>query len=84
MGGMGFIVSNQAVLLYNNTMISFNMLEAARQQGAKRYFYSSTACVYNEALQMDPKNPGLSEHMAWPARPQDTCDPKTYIHTYGT
>jgi GDP-D-mannose 3',5'-epimerase len=65
-------------------MISFNMLEAARQQGAKRYFYSSTACVYNEALQMDPKNPGLSEHMAWPARPQDTCDPKTYIHTYGT
>lgn len=72
MGGMGFIVSNQAVLLYNNTMISFNMLEAARQNGAKRYFYSSTACVYNEALQMDPSNPGLSEDMAWPARPQDT------------
>jgi len=72
MGGMGFIVSNQAVLLYNNTMISFNMLEAARQNGAKRYFYSSTACVYNEALQMDPSNPGLTEDMAWPARPQDT------------
>lgn len=53
-------------------MISFNMLEAARQNGAKRYFYSSTACVYNEALQMDPNNPGLSEDMAWPARPQDT------------
>ena len=58
MGGMGFIVSNQAVLLYNNTMISFNMLEAARQNNAKRFFYSSTACVYNEALQMDPENPG--------------------------
>jgi len=72
MGGMGFIVSNQAVLLYNNTMISFNMLEAARQNGAKRYFYSSTACVYNEALQTDPANPGLKEDMAWPARPQDT------------
>lgn len=72
MGGMGFIVSNQSVLLYNNTMISFNMLEAARQNGVKRYFYSSTACVYNEALQMDPSNPGLAEHMAWPARPQDT------------
>lgn len=72
MGGMGFIVSNQSVLLYNNTMISFNMLEAARQNSAKRYFYSSTACVYNEALQMDPENPGLSEDMAWPARPQDT------------
>ena len=72
MGGMGFIVSNQSVLLYNNTMISFNMLEAARQRGAKRYFYSSTACVYNEALQTDPENPGLKEDMAWPARPQDT------------
>jgi GDP-D-mannose 3', 5'-epimerase len=60
------------VLLYNNTMISFNMLEAARQNGAKRYFYSSTACVYNEALQTDPNNPGLREDMAWPARPQDT------------
>jgi GDP-D-mannose 3',5'-epimerase len=69
---MGFIVSNQSVLLYNNTMISFNMLEAARQNGAKRYFYSSTACVYNEALQTDPDNPGLREDMAWPARPQDT------------
>jgi GDP-D-mannose 3', 5'-epimerase len=72
MGGMGFIVSNQSVLLYNNTMISFNMLEAARQNHAKRYFYSSTACVYNEALQTDPENPGLREDMAWPARPQDT------------
>lgn len=72
MGGMGFIVSNQSVLLYNNTMISFNMLEAARQNHIKRYFYSSTACVYNEALQMDPENPGLREDMAWPARPQDT------------
>lgn len=72
MGGMGFIVSNQSVLLYNNTMISFNVLEAARQNGAKRYFYSSTACVYNEALQTDPNNPGLREDMAWPARPQDT------------
>jgi GDP-D-mannose 3',5'-epimerase len=72
MGGMGFIESNQSVLLYNNTMISFNMLEAARQNKAVRYFYSSTACVYNEALQMDPNNPGLTEDMAWPARPQDT------------
>lgn len=65
-------MSNQAVLLYNNTMISFNMLEGARQNHVKRFFYSSTACVYNEALQMDPENPGLREDMAWPARPQDT------------
>jgi GDP-D-mannose 3',5'-epimerase len=72
MGGMGFIESNQSVLIYNNTMISFNMLEAARQNGAKRYFYSSTACVYNEDLQKDVNNSGLTEDMAWPANPQDT------------
>lgn len=68
MGGMGFIVSNQSVLLYNNTMISFNMLEASRRNKAQRYFYSSTACVYNESLQTDPSCPGLREDMAWPAR----------------
>lgn len=72
MGGMGFIESNQSVLMYNNTMISFNMLEASRRNGAKRYFYSSTACVYNEDKQLDPENPGLKEDDAWPAKPQDT------------
>lgn len=36
MGGMGFIQSNHSVILYNNTMISFQMLEAARQSGVKR------------------------------------------------
>merc|ERR550532_501988 len=71
MGGMGFICSNESVLFYNNTMISFNMMEAARRGGAKRFFYSSSACVYNEANQMDVDNPGLKEDTAWPARPQD-------------
>jgi GDP-D-mannose 3',5'-epimerase len=33
MGGMGFIESNQSVLLFNNTMLSFNMLEASRMNG---------------------------------------------------
>ena len=36
MGGMGFIQSNHGVIFYNNTMISFNMLEAARKNGIKR------------------------------------------------
>jgi GDP-D-mannose 3', 5'-epimerase len=45
MGGMGFIQSNHSVIMYNNTMISFNMIEAARQTNIKRYdpmFTSST------------------------------------------
>jgi len=80
MGGMGFIESNQSVLIYNNTMLSSNVLEAARSCGAKRYFYSSTACVYNEAKQMDPENPGLVETDAWPARPQDTYGLEKLYH----
>ena len=36
MGGMGFIQSNHGVIMYNNTMVSFNVLEAARQAGVKR------------------------------------------------
>lgn len=73
MGGMGFIESNQSVLLYNNTMISFNVLEAARVSGAKRYFYSSTACVYNEDRQLDASGDcSLKEEYAWPAKPQDS------------
>jgi GDP-D-mannose 3', 5'-epimerase len=36
MGGMGFIQSNHSVIMYNNTMISFNMIEAARQTDVKR------------------------------------------------
>lgn len=48
-----------------------NMLEAARRNGCRDFFYSSSACVYNESKQEDPKNPGLVESDAWPARPQD-------------
>lgn len=71
MGGMGFIVSNESVLAFNNTAISMNMLEAARRNGVRDFFYASSACVYNEAKQEDPENPGLVEKDAWPARPQD-------------
>lgn len=71
MGGMGFIQSNHSVLFYNNTMISFNVCEAARRGGAKKMFYASSACVYNETKQEDEANPGLKESDAWPAQPQD-------------
>jgi len=71
MGGMGFIQSNHGTILYNNTMISFNLVEAARRCGVKRFFYSSSACIYPEYRQLDPLNPGLKESDAWPAAPQD-------------
>lgn len=71
MGGMGYIQSNQAYILYNNTMITFNMAEASRLNGVQRYLYTSSACVYPEHKQETEDNPGLREGDAWPARPQD-------------
>ena len=72
MGGMGFVQGgNHSVILYNNTMISYNMLEACRRNNVKRVFYSSSACVYPEHAQLDANSPGLKETDAWPARPQD-------------
>ncbi|CAN0068962.1 unnamed protein product [Discosporangium mesarthrocarpum] len=56
------------------------MLEAARENRCKRYFYASTACVYNEDLQLDPSNPGLKESDAWPAKPQDTYGLEKLYH----
>eukprot|EP00187_Rhodella_violacea_P004502 CAMPEP_0174890786 /NCGR_PEP_ID=MMETSP0167-20121228/5897_1 /TAXON_ID=38298 /ORGANISM="Rhodella maculata, Strain CCMP736" /LENGTH=351 /DNA_ID=CAMNT_0016128723 /DNA_START=106 /DNA_END=1161 /DNA_ORIENTATION=+ len=71
MGGMGFIQSNHSVILYNNAMISFNMIEAARRQSVKRFYYASSACIYPEGAQLKTDNPGLKESDAWPAQPQD-------------
>lgn len=59
MGGMGFIQSNHSVIMYNNTMISFNVLEACRINACKRVFYASSACIYPENKQLDVSNPGL-------------------------
>lgn len=73
MGGMGFIQSNHSVIMYNNTMISFNVLEASRQAGVTRFFYASSACIYPEGKQLDTEveGGGLKEVDAWPAQPQD-------------
>jgi GDP-D-mannose 3',5'-epimerase len=73
MGGMGFIQSNHSVIFYNNTMISFNMIEAARQAKIERFFYASSACIYPEGKQLNTtvEGGGLKESDAWPAQPQD-------------
>jgi GDP-D-mannose 3',5'-epimerase len=71
MGGMGFIQSNNSVILYNNLLISCNVLEASRRNGVSRLFYSSSACVYPEHLQLETDIVALKEETAWPAKPQD-------------
>jgi GDP-D-mannose 3', 5'-epimerase len=71
MGGMGFISSHHAEILYNNALINFCSLEAARQNGVKRYLYTSSACIYPEYLQTKPDVIPLKEDHAYPAQPQD-------------
>jgi GDP-D-mannose 3',5'-epimerase len=70
MGGMGFIENNKALCMLS-VLINTHMLQAAQQFGARRYFYSSSACVYNAEKQSDPNNPGLKEADAYPALAED-------------
>jgi nucleoside-diphosphate-sugar epimerase len=71
MGGMGFISQHHAMILHNNLLINTHTLEAARVNGIKRYFYTSSACIYPEFKQMDANVTPLKEDDAYPAYPQD-------------
>jgi GDP-D-mannose 3',5'-epimerase len=71
MGGMGFISSHHAEILYNNAMINFQTLEAAHRNGVRRYLYSSSACIYPEYKQTETNVIPLKEEDAYPAQPQD-------------
>ncbi len=70
MGGMGFIENNKAECMLS-VLTSTNMLVAARDAGTKRFFYSSSACVYNGSKQTDPHVTALAEADAYPADPED-------------
>lgn len=71
MGGMGFISRNHAQILHNNVLINTHTLEAARENKARRYLYSSSACVYPEYRQEEAEVTPLKEEDAYPAQPQD-------------
>jgi len=70
MGGMGFIENNKAACMIS-VLINTHLLIAARDCGIERYFYASSACVYNGDKQTDPDNPGLKESDAYPALAED-------------
>lgn len=70
MGGMGFIEHNKAACMIS-VLINTNLLIASRDCGIDRYFYASSACVYNAEKQTDPDNPGLKESDAYPALAED-------------
>ena len=71
MGGAGYIFTGEhdAAVMYNSVTINLNTLEFGRRAGVRKFFYSSSACMYPEYNQLDPDNPKCSEDSAYPAAP---------------
>jgi GDP-D-mannose 3',5'-epimerase len=71
MGGAGYIFTGEhdAAVMHNSATINLNVLDAGWRAGVKRFFYSSSACIYPEYNQRDPQNPKCSEDSAYPAAP---------------
>jgi nucleoside-diphosphate-sugar epimerase len=70
MGGMGFIENNKALCMLS-VLINTHLLQAALEAGADRYFYASSACVYNADKQKKEDVTPLKEEDAYPALPED-------------
>jgi len=70
MGGMGFIENNKAECMLS-VLINTNLLRASVKNDVQKYFFSSSACVYNAAKQKDTFVKGLKESDAYPAEPED-------------
>jgi len=71
MGGIGFIETNKAIIVRDNTLINLQSIEAARASGVKRYLYTSSACVYPGYLQKQTDLSPLKEEDAYPADAED-------------
>jgi GDP-D-mannose 3',5'-epimerase len=71
MGGAGYIFTGEhdAAVMHNSATINLNMLHEGIQAGVRKYFYSSSACIYPEHNQKDAQNPVCSEASAYPAAP---------------
>ena len=71
MGGAGYIFTGEhdAAVMHNSATINLNTLEYGTKAGVKKFFYSSSACIYPEYNQLDPNNPECSEASAYPAAP---------------
>ena len=71
MGGAGYIFTGEhdADVMHNSATINLNTLYFGLKAGVRRFFYSSSACIYPERNQTDPLNPDCSEDSAYPAAP---------------
>lgn len=70
MGGMGFIETHKAECMLS-VLINTNLLEASRAAEVQRFFFASSACVYNGDKQNETDVTALKESDAYPAAPED-------------
>lgn len=70
MGGMGFIETHKAECMLS-VLINTHLLMGAKESGVKRFFFASSACVYNADKQVDADVVPLREVDAYPALPED-------------
>lgn len=71
MGGIGFITQAKAEVMRDNVLINTHMLEASRVNKIKKFFFSSSACIYPTFMQERPDIAGLKESDAYPADPDN-------------
>jgi nucleoside-diphosphate-sugar epimerase len=71
MGGAGYIFTGEhdADVMHNSATINLNTLHLGVKAGVRKFFYSSSACIYPEHNQRDPNNPKCSEDSVYPAAP---------------
>jgi nucleoside-diphosphate-sugar epimerase len=70
MGGVTFIENNKAECMLS-VLINTNLLKAAKELGIKKYFFSSSSCVYAANKQKNLNDPFLKEEDAYPADPEN-------------
>ena len=70
MGGMGFIENNKALCMLS-AVININLLKSSKTNKVKKFFYSSSACIYPSFKQKNLNKPKLKETDAYPADPED-------------
>lgn len=70
MGGMGFIENNKALCMLS-VLINTHLLTAANDAEVERFFFASSACVYNAEKQTSADVIPLREADAYPAMPED-------------
>jgi len=68
MGGMGFISTAECEIMRNSALINVNMPQAAAEAGIRRYFFSSSVCVYRDMVIGEAE---MTEDEAYPAQPDN-------------